>query len=431
MTQYRFGEFEFDSLRDELKRAGKSMALQPKVAQLLALFLSQPGTPISHDDIKSKIWPETEVADASLYRLISDTRQILGEDPRRPTFIKTIAGRGYKFGYPVARVANSKPISRRGRPFWIGIAFLAVAAVVWPVSRNMVRPHVERLQVLQLDSEFTLCDSDGQRLLLSGGRQRLLVLEGKQRWLVSAVVAPIHSAVIQGQAVYYLAGAPGVEIGLYRYDLRTRATEPVTVAEASPEMDIQTADGRLHLQIPWLDDGALSGKAAPTIHKYVAMADGRLVCHASTGPEKMPRILVWDPGMAKVIDATPETDVVLRQASIAGDGSCVVFLARRPKGETLLLVQDLANGSLTRVDLQGRDVTDPVAHGRRAVVLKSDARPPRFLYVETDTGRQTLLPEVASLPDGAHFVLDDDRIAFQESPDKVDLLRLKPFPQRR
>ncbi len=106
MTRYRFQDYELDTLRSKLRSQKEEVDVPARVSQLLMLLLQNPGQAFSKDALVEHIWPQTTVAESSLYRLISDTRQLLGDDPKDPVFIKTVTRSGYKWAWPQVEVLD-------------------------------------------------------------------------------------------------------------------------------------------------------------------------------------------------------------------------------------------------------------------------------------------------------------------------------------
>src|SRR5215208_792914 len=92
-----FGDFTLDQERRQLLRAGKPLSLEPKAYELLSLLLSRRPRALSKSQIHAVLWPHTFVSESALAGLITDVRSVLGDDPRRPRFIRTVHGFGYAF----------------------------------------------------------------------------------------------------------------------------------------------------------------------------------------------------------------------------------------------------------------------------------------------------------------------------------------------
>lgn len=97
-TVYEFGEIKLDARRTEVSRNGETLTLSAKEYQLLLYFLQHPGDTLSREVLLKEVWgydamPSTRTVDVHVAWL----RQKLEDDPKRPRWITTIHGMGYKF----------------------------------------------------------------------------------------------------------------------------------------------------------------------------------------------------------------------------------------------------------------------------------------------------------------------------------------------
>jgi two-component system phosphate regulon response regulator OmpR len=66
--------------------------------EVLALFARSPGKVLDRDRILDRTKGlEWEPSNRSIDVLVSRLREKLGDDPRRPTFLKTVRGSGYMY----------------------------------------------------------------------------------------------------------------------------------------------------------------------------------------------------------------------------------------------------------------------------------------------------------------------------------------------
>lgn len=93
---HRFGPFRFVS-GDGLWRHGEPVALPPRAVAVLSALLSTPGVVVSRQELMDAAWPGTFVTDSSLLEAIGLLRNVLGDNPRQPTYIQTVHRRGYRF----------------------------------------------------------------------------------------------------------------------------------------------------------------------------------------------------------------------------------------------------------------------------------------------------------------------------------------------
>ena len=95
---YNFGEIEVDLRRASATRGGETIALSTREFELLRYFIEHRGAAISRDELLSNVWhydagTTTRTVDVHVAWL----RQKLEDDPKRPQWIMTVHGLGYKF----------------------------------------------------------------------------------------------------------------------------------------------------------------------------------------------------------------------------------------------------------------------------------------------------------------------------------------------
>ncbi len=96
-ASYRFGPFTLDTASFRLLRDGEPVALSPKIIDLLLYLVSRQSVLVGKDELFGALWPDVAVTDNALTQAVSELRQALGDDPSNPTYIQTVARRGYRF----------------------------------------------------------------------------------------------------------------------------------------------------------------------------------------------------------------------------------------------------------------------------------------------------------------------------------------------
>jgi DNA-binding winged helix-turn-helix (wHTH) protein/TolB-like protein len=111
---YRFGVFEFDPDRLDLRRDERSVRLQRQPAQVLALLLARAGQLVTRDELRLAIWgSETFVDfDRGLNFCIAQVRTALGDDAGTPRYVRTVPKKGYEFIGPVETRARLVPAAQ-------------------------------------------------------------------------------------------------------------------------------------------------------------------------------------------------------------------------------------------------------------------------------------------------------------------------------
>jgi DNA-binding winged helix-turn-helix (wHTH) protein len=116
-----FGPFTLDTGTRQLRRREEEVHLSTKAFELLLLLAEQRPRAVSKDEIQERLWPDSFVSEANLPGLIKEIRRALGDDARRPTFVRTLHRFGYAFAAPVAGTPASGGLrgSSGAFTFWI------------------------------------------------------------------------------------------------------------------------------------------------------------------------------------------------------------------------------------------------------------------------------------------------------------------------
>ncbi|MDH3337480.1 MAG: tetratricopeptide repeat protein [Gammaproteobacteria bacterium] len=155
MQSYRFGEFELDLDAQQLRLRGDAVHLERRPFDLLVLLVTAQGQVVTRDDIVAKLWPTNVIIDfdSGINTLVRKARRALGDSPEKPTFIETVAGRGYRFIGPLEKAVAATAPARRSAPLLIAavIAAVVIAAILtwWPEDPL---PEHTRIAVLPLEN---------------------------------------------------------------------------------------------------------------------------------------------------------------------------------------------------------------------------------------------------------------------------------------
>jgi TolB-like protein/DNA-binding winged helix-turn-helix (wHTH) protein/tetratricopeptide (TPR) repeat protein len=141
---YQAGDLIIDMGRRRVLRGAQEIRL-PKLSfdLLLALVRAAPNV-VSLDALVEQVWPNVVVGPETLSQRISLLREALDDDSRKPRYIASLRGRGYRFIPTVVRDGTELPAapssSRRRRLFFAGaLSFAAVIAALFVI-------HSERRQ---------------------------------------------------------------------------------------------------------------------------------------------------------------------------------------------------------------------------------------------------------------------------------------------
>lgn len=103
---YRFGHFELDLPRSELRADGAVCPVEPQVFALLVLLVENRDRLVTRDEIIEKVWDGRVISDAAVASRIKSARRALGDDGKRQLCIRTLHRRGFRFVHDV-KIARS------------------------------------------------------------------------------------------------------------------------------------------------------------------------------------------------------------------------------------------------------------------------------------------------------------------------------------
>lgn len=163
---WSFSTFELDSRTGELRRGGMRVRLAPQALRVLMALLERPGELVSRAELRSRLWHEGTFVqfEGSLNFCLSRLRAALGDGARRPVFVETLPGRGYRFIAPVqvrrAEPAPAQPERVVQRRWFAPLAAAMVLAFFPATERGVFRDaHAETLY----REARALCGPDGWR----------------------------------------------------------------------------------------------------------------------------------------------------------------------------------------------------------------------------------------------------------------------------
>jgi DNA-binding winged helix-turn-helix (wHTH) protein/tetratricopeptide (TPR) repeat protein len=105
----RFGLFEADLERRELRKNGVRFKLHDQPFEILTLLIERAGDIVTREEIRQRLWPGNTFVefDNGLNVAMTKLRTALSDGADNPRFIETVPRRGYRFVAPVSAVANT------------------------------------------------------------------------------------------------------------------------------------------------------------------------------------------------------------------------------------------------------------------------------------------------------------------------------------
>src|SRR5690349_22627147 len=102
-ARVRFGAFELDLRAGELHKNGRKVRLQEQPFQVLRMLVERAGEVVSREEIQTRLWPNDTVVefDHGINTAIRKLRTALEDSAEKPSYIETVARRGYRLIMPV------------------------------------------------------------------------------------------------------------------------------------------------------------------------------------------------------------------------------------------------------------------------------------------------------------------------------------------
>lgn len=144
---YRFGLFEVDERRGEVRKQGLRIRLRGRPYDILLILLERPGELITRDELRSRLWSSDTFVDFDhgLNAAMNRLRELLGDSAENSRFIETVPKKGYRFIAPVTvapavsvaaipAVADigEAAVQRQAAPTVVGVPQAAPAVVLDP-----------------------------------------------------------------------------------------------------------------------------------------------------------------------------------------------------------------------------------------------------------------------------------------------------------
>ena len=208
----RFGPFELDLVRYELRRAGRAIPVEPRTFDLLELLARNIGRTVTRDEIFDALWPDQFVSDAALSSQIRAARRALGDDGKAQEMIATVHGRGFRLR---RRVAAEAPRHDGPAPASVALSRTGPPTVAVMPCANL--------------------DADGRGTVLAQGMtEDIITLLSKNRWLrviPRSTAFALHRASEEPADIARTAGADYLVSGSVRRD-GNRVRTTVQLADA-------------------------------------------------------------------------------------------------------------------------------------------------------------------------------------------------------
>jgi len=158
----RFADCVLDPEARELRRPEGPIPLSPRAFRLLALLLERRPRPVSQQDLRDALWPDTNVGYTSLAQVVAEVRRAIGDAGGADRRIRTVPRVGYAFVAPVVE-------ERERRPAGVGVLVTEDSEYLVPEGETLVGRGTEcgiRLPSSRVSRVHARVWTEGERVLV-------------------------------------------------------------------------------------------------------------------------------------------------------------------------------------------------------------------------------------------------------------------------
>ena len=112
---YSFANCVLDTERYALSRNGKEVHVEPQVFDVLRLFVENPNTLVTIEQLIKSVWNGRSISDAAISSRINAARTAVGDNGSAQQVIKTIPRRGFKLVVDVKRSGETLSNHQKGQ----------------------------------------------------------------------------------------------------------------------------------------------------------------------------------------------------------------------------------------------------------------------------------------------------------------------------
>ena len=192
---FRFAQFEIDTARHELRRAGAFVHIEPQVFDLIVYLVKNRERIVTKDELINSIWQGRVISDAALSARISAARRALSDSGNDQTLIRTLHKRGFRFVGDVTEDSSAPADVNSGPPLLPHTAAEDVPRLV-PTEKPLPLPDKPSIAVLPFHN---MSQEPEQDYFADGLTEDIITGLSRQRWFF--VIARNSTFTYKGQAV--------------------------------------------------------------------------------------------------------------------------------------------------------------------------------------------------------------------------------------
>jgi len=272
---YKFGDFELDPSRFELRRNGRVQRLERIPLELLILLAEKQGDVATRQEIIERLWGKDVFVDTEhgINTAVRKIRQALRDDPEQPRFVQTVTGKGYRFigekvaGRQIAETASAEPGSEPKAASVAGPEISGVVSNQTP-HPSLVVPGSRRWMLMIATLVLVLCGA-GLFAVNAGGVRDRVFASNPASQIHSIAVIPLANLSGDSSQEYF---ADGMTDELITALAKNRSLRVVSRTSAMQYKGVQrpVRDIARELGVDGIIEGSIS-RSADRVHMTVQL----------------------------------------------------------------------------------------------------------------------------------------------------------------
>jgi DNA-binding winged helix-turn-helix (wHTH) protein/Tol biopolymer transport system component len=268
VSKLKFGSFEFDPRRHELRRNGLPIKLAASQLRLLTLFLERGGELVTREQITARLWADTRNIDVStgINTAVNRLRRHLQEAPEAPSAIETVIGLGYRFVPELSVESTAEdtagppdqpvPVEETVQAVKADTEVASVATAPEAQSHGDAGTSIPPLRELRTDSSTPQIPATRHRV------------SGHVAWIAGVAACILFLFAVAARTLLHWganrsgavsgASALALQATAARHIVRVTSERPVgevTAAAVSPDGKIVAYSDRFGVSVHWFDSG--------------------------------------------------------------------------------------------------------------------------------------------------------------------------------
>ncbi len=180
----QIGDWIFDTKAQQIRCAAQTTQLEPISSLLLLYFCQNCERIITRDDLIAQVWNNRVVSDSTINRAISMLRKHLGDDPQKPSYIRTVHKQGYLLLVTAATLSKLDVELHQKKAEQGLLQSLSFTKIVILLFISTISFLAVYNLLIKESSPLVEKKNKVQPVISTKGQQRNIVLSHNEKWLL-------------------------------------------------------------------------------------------------------------------------------------------------------------------------------------------------------------------------------------------------------